>query len=1094
MRGRTRSVFSLLFALLISLAGQEQVLAVNGTWTNTAGGDYDTASNWALNQIASGAGFTADFSTLDIPGDVIVQKDTPLTIGNFKFGDTNTGTGGAWQLTTAAASVITLDNSGSTPNITVNPLVPVSLADDALINLGIASALGFNKLGNGVLTLAGANPDLHGTVSVNTGTLRLASTATFDYETVTTPERTQFHLANGTILEAQAQVGDVAAAGAGVSVAASGTATIRRLSAGSIANVGGTGPGATLNVESPGLVTTVDQNWANTNALGTLNFIGTQSGTPSVYNMRFVGGGFNGGSFGSTAVNLTNATLSVNSNSGGNVIPMGSLAGDGVSTVQGGTGGTVVTYEIGSLNSNTTYAGATATNNGFNLNKVGSAKLTLSGTLGHTTTNNALPDLRGGITRITSGTLALAGPAAIPGGITDGTLGDLFTTIDLKEGATLDVSGTASTYGTAALQQLIGGGTVAGNYNHSQGRLRPGDVPFGNENTATSAQGTLTFTGNLNVSGGTINYDIAPTTGDYNSNGVVDTADYSVWKENNGTSNPLPNRDPANVGAISSADYNSWKANFGTVRERIQVNGGALSGNTVVDVGILPGATSGTYTIINSTTPLTGTIAGWTVNWTGRGATPTLTQTANQVQLNAGALVPPAILNWRGNVDAVWNAGAGGTPNWHNTGTNAADNFFTRDTVRFLDTYDGVNPPTTTTITLNQVVSPGAVVVNSTADYTIAGTGRISGAASFVKQGTGRLTITTNNDFSGGSTISSGIVSLGGTGVLGSRPITLSGGELHCGNAGNFNLNNDLVIVGSGNVLSNDNAAAQTLNVNRRVSGTGTLQLQNNISAVVNGIDLFADNTGFSGSIVFNGPRGVFLRFRNSAAAAGTNVAWDIGNNGSTLSQRIDVATPTTFVLGSLSGGTSSGVSGFGSGANPGAQSIWQIGSLNTSTEFAGVISNGNTGSNPAKTSAVTKVGTGTLTLSGINTYTGDTRVQGGVLRTTNATVLGDSTALFLSAGTTVNLDFDAVALGSDTIRGLVIPSTTQQIGLWGRVGNAGAQFTSPFLTGDGLLNVTAIIPAGSGVGTAVIPEPATGLMMVVVAGIFATRRSRRHG
>ena len=49
--------------------------------------------------------------------------------------------------------------------------------------------------------------------------------------------------------------------------------------------------------------------------------------------------------------------------------------------------------------------------------------------------------------------------------------------------------------------------------------------------------------------------------GDYNGNGVVDAADYVVWRKNNGTTNVLPN-DPAG-GTIGATQYNNWKANFG---------------------------------------------------------------------------------------------------------------------------------------------------------------------------------------------------------------------------------------------------------------------------------------------------------------------------------------------------------------------------------------------------------------------------------------------------------------------------------------------------------------------------------------------------
>jgi hypothetical protein len=54
--------------------------------------------------------------------------------------------------------------------------------------------------------------------------------------------------------------------------------------------------------------------------------------------------------------------------------------------------------------------------------------------------------------------------------------------------------------------------------------------------------------------------------GDYNSNGTVDAADYTLWRNRVGQpGNQLPNRDPANgSGAIDGSDYLSWKRNFGS--------------------------------------------------------------------------------------------------------------------------------------------------------------------------------------------------------------------------------------------------------------------------------------------------------------------------------------------------------------------------------------------------------------------------------------------------------------------------------------------------------------------------------------------------
>jgi hypothetical protein len=49
--------------------------------------------------------------------------------------------------------------------------------------------------------------------------------------------------------------------------------------------------------------------------------------------------------------------------------------------------------------------------------------------------------------------------------------------------------------------------------------------------------------------------------GDYNNNGVVDAADYDLWRKNSNTTNTLAN-DPIG-GTIGAPQYNQWRNNFG---------------------------------------------------------------------------------------------------------------------------------------------------------------------------------------------------------------------------------------------------------------------------------------------------------------------------------------------------------------------------------------------------------------------------------------------------------------------------------------------------------------------------------------------------
>jgi hypothetical protein len=69
---------------------------------------------------------------------------------------------------------------------------------------------------------------------------------------------------------------------------------------------------------------------------------------------------------------------------------------------------------------------------------------------------------------------------------------------------------------------------------------------------------------------------VAGTPGDYNNDGVVNAADYTVFRDNLGQPVALPNENSAAAtpGLVDEEDYDFWKANFGLGSDTLA--GGAI--------------------------------------------------------------------------------------------------------------------------------------------------------------------------------------------------------------------------------------------------------------------------------------------------------------------------------------------------------------------------------------------------------------------------------------------------------------------------------------------------------------------------------------
>ena len=73
------------------------------------------------------------------------------------------------------------------------------------------------------------------------------------------------------------------------------------------------------------------------------------------------------------------------------------------------------------------------------------------------------------------------------------------------------------------------------------------------------------------------------TPGDFNQNGVVDAADYTVWRDSLGHAGMGMAADADDDGIIGTGDYDIWKANFGGVAQAANFISGDYNDNGIVD-------------------------------------------------------------------------------------------------------------------------------------------------------------------------------------------------------------------------------------------------------------------------------------------------------------------------------------------------------------------------------------------------------------------------------------------------------------------------------------------------------------------------------
>ena len=123
------------------------------------------------------------------------------------------------------------------------------------------------------------------------------------------------------------------------------------------------------------------------------------------------------------------------------------------------------------------------------------------------------------------------------------------------------------------------------------------------------------------------------------------------------------------------------------------------------------------------------------------------------------------------------------------------------------------------------------------------------------------------------------------------------------------------------------------------------------------------------------------------------------------------------------------------------------------------------------------KQGVGTLTLSsGLNSYTGDTSVETGILSIKSA-YLSDASALYIATGAVMNLNFGGAA---DTIAALYFNNVLQAAGTWGHTSSGASNINDTFFSGSGMVQVVTV------------PEPSTFVMLLLGSLTFWFMRRQR--
>ena len=291
------------------------------------------------------------------------------------------------------------------------------------------------------------------------------------------------------------------------------------------------------------------------------------------------------------------------------------------------------------------------------------------------------------------------------------------------------------------------------------------------------------------------------------------------------------------------------------------------------------------------------------------------------------------------------------------------------------------------TLQNGSILGTGTSTLTSTSGFAVqSGTvsAILAGAVNLTKDTSGTVTLSAANTYSGTTTVNAGTLAYGVSNALGVGVLTVNGGTLDMGtgrtdSVGAVTLTSGSILGGAGSVLTS--TSGFTLQ-----SGTVTAGLAGTVGVTKN----------TAGTVLIFGANAYTLATTISAGTLRLGATETLPN-----ASAVTIAAGATLDMNAFSDTVGSLA---GAGNLLLTTGVLTAGGDNTSTSFTGTA--GGSG-------GITKMGTGTLTLGGVDSYIGATNVNAGTLTLGNAGAGPSASRVTVAAGATFNDAGFAASIGS---------------------------------------------------------------------------------